>query len=529
MFEILTAAEMRALEWDAIESSDVTGIELMENAGRAVVEAVFAEWPNLVRSPQKAVVLCGPGNNGGDGFVIARLLRDWGWAVDVFLLGDPARLPPGARVNHDRWCAMGDVQDLGRVPTEAHSAALMVDALFGTGLRRPLEGAARDWASQWRSDVRSARIVSVDLPSGLCSDSGRELGDGANAVRSMLTVTFHAPKLGHVLDAGPRACGKVVVADIGLKSKVPGAVKLVAEPDVSSLDKAMSAHKYTHGHALILTGVAGATGAARLAARAALRIGAGAVTLGVPPAAQIEVACQITAVMLRSIPDDAALSAALEDARITALCLGPGMGLNDEKADLLKVALQSGRSLVLDADALTLIGLDPALFTMLHARCVLTPHAGEFARLFPDIAARLHSTPETGPAYSKVDATREAARRAGCVVLFKGPDTVIASPDGSCAINAAVYERAAPWLATAGSGDVLAGFITGLLARGFAPMQAAQTGAWLHVECARRFGPGLIAEDMPEILPEVLRHLSSQAARVSSRIWTLLASSKPST
>ncbi|MDN5788943.1 ADP/ATP-dependent (S)-NAD(P)H-hydrate dehydratase, partial [Pseudorhodobacter sp.] len=200
----------------------------------------------------------------------------------------------------------------------------------------------------------------------------------------------------------------------------------------------------------------------------------------------------------------------LEDRRTNALCLGPGMGLGATQVEMVAVALQSRsepRPTVLDADALTLLAQDAALFDLLHEECVLTPHAGEFARLFPDIAARLAERAATGPAYSKVDATRDAAKRAGCVVLYKGPDTVIAGPDGRCAINAAVYDRAAPWLATAGAGDVLAGFITGLLARGFAPMQAAETGAWLHVECARSFGPGLIAEDLPEELPKVFRAL----------------------
>ena len=165
-------------------------------------------------------------------------------------------------------------------------------------------------------------------------------------------------------------------------------------------------------------------------------------------------------------------------------------------------------AVVLDADALTEYRKDPeTLFAMLHDRCVVTPHEGEFGRLFPDILARLKEPATKGPAYSKVDATRDAAKRAGCVVLFKGADTVIAHPDGRCTINSAHYERSAPWLATAGSGDVLAGFITGLLARGFEPMQAAETAAWLHVECALKFGPGLIAEDLPEQLPAVFRDL----------------------
>ncbi|RKF13967.1 NAD(P)H-hydrate dehydratase [Roseovarius spongiae] len=279
---------------------------------------------------------------------------------------------------------------------------------------------------------------------------------------------------------------------------------------IDLLRKRPEAHKFDHGHALVLSGGPGQTGAARLAARGALRIGAGLVTLGVPHSAQMEVASQTTALMLTPIDDADGLRSVLEDDRINALCLGPGMGVK-RAAEALEVLLGEGgvkpRPTTLDADALTALAGDAALFGALHDRCVLTPHGGEFARLFPDIAKRLREEPMSGPAHSKVDATREAAKRAGCTVLFKGPDTVIAAPDGRCAINAAQYDRAAPWLATAGAGDVLAGFIAGLLARGFAPMQAAQAAAWLHVECARSFGPGLIAEDLPEELPRVFRAL----------------------
>ncbi len=271
-------------------------------------------------------------------------------------------------------------------------------------------------------------------------------------------------------------------------------------------------HKFDHGHALVLSGGAGHTGAARLAARGALRVGAGLVTLGVPPAAQLEVAAQITAIMLERITDADALAAKLDDDRVNALCLGPGLGLGERAAGLVDAALDFGQlhvswSAVFDADALTLIASDPSRMAALNEACVLTPHGGEFARLFPDIADRYAAAPTHGPAYSKVDATRDAARHCGAVVLFKGPDTVIAHPDGRANVHAAVYDRQAPWLATAGAGDVLAGFITGLLARGFDPMTAASVAAWLHVECARAFGPGLIAEDLPETLPQVLRGL----------------------
>lgn len=531
MTELLTAAQMRAVERAAIESGQVTGLELMERAGRGVVEAVFEEWPELAKAPHRAVVLCGPGNNGGDGFVVARLLKAWGWEVAVFLYGETEKLPPDAKVNYERWRDMGavmawDDSAIEKVLMEQNHA-LVVDALFGTGLTRPMPG---DTERMWHGFLRTvlntpaagrAKYVAVDAPSGLCTDSGGNLG----GLAVDLTVTFHRAKLGHYLvregdhGGGPGLCGKVVVKDIGLREGADaGVVRLLDRPRLRP--KGAHEHKFSHGHALILAGGSGRTGAARLAARGALRIGAGLVTLGVPPSAQQEVACQITALMLRRVADADGLAEVLEDRRVNALCLGPGLGVERAEA-LVPVALgASGEEVpgrardggcVLDADALTAIAGEPErFFGMLHERCVLTPHGGEFARLFPDIAEKLDAAPVKGPAYSKVDATREAAERARCVVLFKGPDTVIAAPDGRCSVSSAQYERAAPWLATAGAGDVLAGFITGLLARGFAPMAAAETAAWLHVESARAFGPGLIAEDLPEELPKVFRELGAR-------------------
>lgn len=509
MTELLTAAQMRAIETAAIESGEASGRELMERAGRGVVDAVLAHWPDLASASRKAVVLCGPGNNGGDGFVVARLFREWGWQVEVFLYGDPGKLSPDAKANCARWRDMGPVGDLKDAPRRADGADLYVDALFGTGLGRPLEGAALDWVTTQAADPAcAAKTVAVDMPSGLCSDSGRELG--GVAVSAALTVSFHALKLGHVLDAGPDRCGRAVVAGIGLRGGAAGAARPVQAPGCAMLGKAGRAHKFTHGHALVLTGDAGRTGAARLAARAALRIGAGLVTLGVPGSAQQEVACQITALMLARVEGAGGLAGVLEDPRINALCLGPGLGMARAR-DLVPVALKGAghaRSVVLDADALSAFEDAPeALFGMLHAGCVLTPHAGEFGRLFADIAGTLAAPATGGPAFSRLDAVRAAAERAGCVVLLKGADTVIAAPDGRAAVHAAAYERAAPWLATAGAGDVLAGMIAGLLARGYAPMAAAKAAAWLHVEAARAHGAGLIAEDLPEAIPQVLRDL----------------------
>ena len=535
MTELLTAAQMRAIEQAAIASGQVTGLELMERAGRGVVEAIFEEWPELKATSHRAVVLCGPGNNGGDGFVVARLLKEWGWEVEVFLYGDAEKLPPDARENYERWRAMGEVRTDFGVLT-GMMTDILVDALFGTGLTRPVEPDLYDVIDGPidRIEFKSSdRIVAIDVPSGLCADSGRRLDMAKQralpAIAASVVVTFHLPKLAHHLADGPACSGKVYCKSIGLTHRraterlyagevvewPPADRVILIEPsdrvefELDRVSKDMGEHKYTHGHALILSGPSGRGGAARLAARGALRIGAGVVTVGCPPEAIAENAARLDAVMLRGVADAEVLAEVLEDGRINALCLGPGMGVGEREAALIGAALAGARPTVLDADALRAGFFDEAdaLFGKLHGACVLTPHAGEFARLFPDIAAKLAESATKGPAFSKVDACREAAARAGCVVLFKGPDTVIAAPDGRCAINSAAYDRAAPWLATAGSGDVLAGFITGLMARGFSPFDAACTGAWLHVECALSFGPGLIAEDLPEELPKVFRAL----------------------
>lgn len=510
MTELLTAAQMRAVETAAIESGQVTGLELMERAGRGVVEAIFEEWPELAKTAHRALVLCGPGNNGGDGFVVARLLKEWGWDVEVFLYGDAGKLPPDAKVNYERWLALGEVATMTGDACPQPAPSLVVDACFGTGTTRGLPAEIISVFEKVFEGRGDTCFVGVDCFSGDDLDSGQALGgEHDNPFCKDLTVSFHTAKVGHYLSPLAAQSGSLRVVDIGLhKGPVDQAVRL-SHPMSRRLRKGCDRHKYSHGHALILSGGPGHTGAARLAARGALRIGAGLVTLGVPPAAQMEVASQITALMLKRVADGDALAAVLEDDRLNALCLGPGMGV--ERARELVAVVCNGakpRPTVLDADALTAYADDPeTLFGLLHDTCVLTPHSGEFARLFPDIAEKLNATPTKGPAYSKVDATRDAAKRAGCVVLFKGADTVIAAPDGRCSINSAQYERAAPWLATAGSGDVLAGFITGLLARGFDPIQAAESAAWLHVECARAFGPGLIAEELPEQLPKVFADL----------------------
>ncbi|MBE2277549.1 MAG: NAD(P)H-hydrate epimerase [Rhodobacteraceae bacterium] len=544
MTELLTAAQMRALEQAAIASGAVTGLELMERAGLGVVEAMFEEWPELRAGTFRALVLCGPGNNGGDGFVVARQLRQRDWDVEVLSWTGGGQPSADSDAMLSRWLDLGFPGAPGRIGDIATALAVqpdvVIDAVLGTGARPGLPpevaeafSAMRDWAWASAASRGTTRLVAVDLPSGLGADTGA----GIDAFQADLTVTFHRAKLGHHLADGPRRSGRLRVVPIGLDRAVPR-----VPPGVSLVDRQAvhpdkrRGHKYSHGHALILSGPSGRGGAARLAARGALRIGAGLVTVGCPPDALAENAARLDAVMLHEIDDGARLGEALSDRRIKALCMGPGLGLGKREAELVAKGLSRHLptdgsvplrapglddadlelwfrryghrpAVVLDADALTLLSRDPALFGALHDKCVLTPHGGEFTRLFPDIAARLAEPATKGPAFSKVDATREAARRAGCTVLFKGPDTVIAEPSGRAAINSAAYDRAAPWLATAGSGDVLAGFITGLMARGFNPFDAACIAAWLHVECARSFGPGLIAEDLPENLPKVFRAL----------------------
>ena len=543
MTELFTAAQMRAVETAAISSGEVTGLELMERAGCGVVEAIFVEWPELVDGDRRAVVLCGPGNNGGDGFVVARLLKELGWEVEVLLYGDPDKLPLDAKVNYKRWLGLGVVD--GPLPNDESldGEPLVVDALFGTGLSRAPIGEFKSAIDRVSRCCAPEQVVSVDIRSGICADSGRDLSEVlVGKLPVGLTVTFHGAKLGHYLSDGAVTSQNLRIVDIGVRARDAGfsyrdCVHLATSTE--TVAKEPEEHKYDHGHALILSGGPGKSGAARLAARGALRIGAGLVTVGCPPGALSENAARLDAIMVTPVSDADDLAEILKDERKNALCAGPGLGMSARATALLATVLTSpphpsptgegshqveanaltpsvseggqrggrNRATVLDADALTILAHNPELFAVLHEKCILTPHAGEFARLFPDIAEKLSAPATKGPAYSKVDATREAAVRAGCVVLFKGPDTVIAAPDGRCSINSAHYDRAAPWLATAGSGDVLAGFITGLLARGFPPMQAAETAAWLHVECALKFGPGLIAEDLPEILPAVFRDL----------------------
>ncbi|MEQ3624723.1 MAG: NAD(P)H-hydrate dehydratase [Celeribacter sp.] len=512
MTRILTSAQMRSTEAAAIACGKCSGAELMERAGQGAADVMRAWFPVKHRH---AVILCGPGNNGGDGFVVARHLAQAGWRVEVLTLPGASLSGDAARMA-DRW--EGPRADMSIPTAEAGTRpGLVIDALFGTGLSRPLDPLLRavQEAVRARAGEGECHRIALDCPSGLSADTGEVVGpDDAPVLPADLTLSFHTPKPGHYLGRGPEICGTLAVVPIGLdgasaalETPPAGDVTRLVAPEVPGpwlrqrVQPGNGDHKYTRGHVLVLGGKVAQGGAARMAARAALRVGAGLVTLAVPPAALIENAARLDAVMLTRCADADALAELLEDTRLSALCLGPGLAPDARTRALVLTALGAERPTVLDAGALSAFADAPeALFAALHPRAVLTPHEGEFARLFPDLAQDRRSG-------SKIDAVREAAGRAGAVVLLKGAATVIAGPNGATSLHAAVYERAAPWLGTAGAGDVLSGIIAGLIAgQGAEDMHGqVEVAAWLHVEAARRFGPGLIAEDLPDMLPQVFR------------------------
>ena len=501
--DLLTVAQMA--QADALTAARGTaGVVLMDRAGQAVADAVSAHW-----SVRPVLVLCGPGNNGGDGFVAARYLAERGWPVLVALLGSVDALKGDAANACQRW--LGARQSLGMASQDAIAAldqvsldgvGLVIDALFGAGLARPLD--AQCVATLQAVKARALPVVAVDVPSGVWGDTGG--ADGA--IAADVTVTFFSKKPAHLLYPGRALCGQIVVADIGIDAGVLPDLHITTfenEPggwlrEWPRLEE--DGHKYSRGHALVVGGVA-MTGAARLAAKGAARIGAGLTTVAAPEPAWPIYAASLDCIMVHGLDgvDDAAwassLGALLNDARFSGLLIGPGAGLG-AKASALTL-LRSGRPVVLDADALTCFAADPGeLFEAIQqakASVVLTPHMGEFQRLFSQI--------DSGG--SKLDRARAAAALSGAVVLLKGPDTVIAAPDGRAAINA----NAPAWLGTAGAGDVLAGLITGLLAQGMPAWQAACAAVWVHGEAARQFGLGLIADDLPLQVPAVLRQLDA--------------------
>lgn len=473
---LLTVEQMYAAD-AAAAAGGVSSLDLMEAAGAGVSDAVME-----LGDPQQVVVLCGPGNNGGDGFVAARLLKDAGWPVRVALLGDRRSLQGDARANADRWD--GTVEALA--PTVLDGTEIVVDALFGAGLTRPVDGIVAEVIQ----NIGDRRCVAVDVPSGVHGDSGAVLGV---APQADVTVTFFRRKPGHLLLPGRLLCGKVITIDIGIPEKVLDDIapaQAVNRPDLwlpalpwARLDQ----HKYDRGHAMISGGPL-MTGAARLAARAALRAGAGMVSVAVPIDNAVVYKVSLVGVIVQPVRDTAAYAEIIEDKRVNACLVGPGNGVSGPTREHALAALRAEKAVVLDADALTVFeDSRDLLFSTIKGPCLMTPHAGEFARLFDSSG-------------DKVSDARAAAAQSGAVVLLKGADTVIAAPDGRVVIN----DNAPAELATAGAGDVLAGIVTGLIAQGMDIFDAACAATWMHGAAAAVFGPGLIAEDLPEILPKVL-------------------------
>ncbi len=511
MHELLTPTEMAEADKRAI-ATGVAGLTLMDNAGKAVADAAAA----MVAGTSRICVLAGPGNNGGDGFAAALHLRNRGFDVRLHLLGDRQALRGDAAEMARRW----QFAVRPATPDALQSMHLVVDALFGAGLSRPIEGDAAELVAA--VNASGIPVLAVDVPSGLDGASGAPLGP---VIRARRTVTFARKKPGHLLMPGRILCGEVTVADIGITPDI------ITDLGIKTFENSpllwshafpwprTDGHKYNRGHAVVVSGPPFASGAARLGAVSALRAGAGLVTLIGATAATAINAAHMTSVMVRDVSGSKGLAEFLSDARRNAVLIGPGASVGSETVRDVLAILKTKAAVVLDADALTsfagreqlIVGeghrmgflvreeddgeaAPEPLFLAIRTRgapVVLTPHDGEFKKLFGDM---------TG---SKLERARHAAKLSGAIVVSKGADTVVAAPDGRAAVNC----NAPPWLATAGSGDVLAGTITGLLAQNMSAFEAACAGVWLHGAAAAIFGPGLISEDLPKRLPEVLRVL----------------------
>jgi hydroxyethylthiazole kinase-like uncharacterized protein yjeF len=493
MIELLSNVEMGQADRLTI-GGGVPGIALMENAGKAVADAVAA----CCSPGSRVVVVAGSGNNGGDGFVAARLLAARGYNVKVLLAGELAALKGDAALAAKKWSGVVAPAEPGGV----NSADISVDALFGAGLNRPAAGLAR--AMIEAMNAQAAPVVAVDLPSGINGTSGAVMDAAVNAAK---TVTFFCKKTGHLLLPGRLHCGPIAVADIGIPDSVLARIAPQTFENVPALWRARfpvpkhTGHKYDRGHAVVLSGPSWSTGAARLAARGALRAGAGLVTIASPREALAVNAAASLAVMVRPVDGAAELTTLLGDHRFNAVALGPGIGVNEATCELVLAALSGERAVVLDADAITSFAAAPGrLAEALKARAgkatILTPHEGEFLRYFGALD-------EKTKAGSKLERARLAASITGATVLLKGADTVVAAADG----HASIAANAPAYLATAGAGDVLTGITTGLLTQGMPAFEAASAAVWLHGEAANAFGPGLIAEDLPEMLPRVYHAL----------------------
>lgn len=482
---LFAPAEMSAADRAAM-AAGVPGPVLMHAAGLAVADALARRWARC-----RLLVLCGPGNNGGDGFVAASILAARGWPVTLVLLGKTDALRGDAAWAATLW--QGPV--LSAAQADFSACDLVLDALFGAGLSRELDGEAAHLVAQLAGS--GLPVCAVDVPSGVDGASGAVRG---LAARAALTVSFVRGKPGHWLYPGRALRGELEVADIGMPVSVVrdmGVRTWLNEPPAWLASYPWpdeQGHKYRRGHLLVLGG-ASMTGASRLSARSAQRVGAGLVTLAAPQPAWAVYATALESIMVTEMPAKGGFAALLADERRNACVIGPGAGLHAETRAAVLAALALRRATVLDADALTVFQDDPqALFGAIVGPCVMTPHEGEFSRLFAIQG-------------DKLTRARQAAHLSGAVVLLKGADTVIAAPDGRAVVNGC----APPWLASGGTGDVLAGLIGGLLAQGMPAFEAACAAAWLHAQAAQHVGPGLVAEDLITAMPSVLSALARRA------------------
>ncbi|NQW08736.1 MAG: NAD(P)H-hydrate dehydratase [Alphaproteobacteria bacterium] len=474
---LLSCAQMGEADRLTIEAG-TPGFTLMRRAGQGAATAIRRRY-----RPAPVLVACGPGNNGGDGFVVADDLRRHGWPVRVALLGGRAALKGDAAEAAALWG--GKVEPLTLEALD--DVSLLVDALFGAGLARPIDGAAAAFLNEAAVRIagRRLRSIAIDMPSGVHGDHGRVMG---TACPADLTVTFFRRKPGHLLMSGRTLCGDVRVIDIGIDEDRAQRITPIARVNTPALWRAAlpvpgpADHKYSRGHVLVIAGRM--TGAARLAAQAARRIGAGLVTVLCPPGQEAIIAADAPGLIVQPWPEPDELAAFAHHRKARTLVVGPGLGTDDDARAMAEAALKAGVPSVLDADVFTLFsGRADDVAGWLGAPAVLTPHEGEMWRFLPDLDLA---------AQGRLEVVRRAVDRVRAVVLLKGPDTTIKAPGGPFVI----CEGAPASLATGGSGDVLAGAIGGLMAQGMPADRAAAAGAWMHAEAARRCGQGLVAEDL---------------------------------